>query len=1299
MRALKIASIGLLLISAAILLAGNFIFNTHGGARWLLEQATRQANQALSIESVSGTLFDGLELSQIRFTDPEINVEIDHLAVAVNWRKLTSGTLTINELSSRGLSVALSPVEQDPHSFDVSTVRLLRLPIDIVVNSFTALANQIIIGGDRYDVARIAANVYWNQAGLSIDSLEIDHDNTSFSAALSMLANAAAPLGIDLKSNFLGRIGEQATKLSLSIDGPLNDFKFSGRLDSKINALIEGTVKLTSEQVTFKLIADHEPIIVGDEAKPLQLEQGQLLVSGQPRAFQLDYRTQLAHEALGQRDVRVKSAVSTSISSADKLSAEASFQWQSSTEKPSDFPLIEGSGEIHWQNEVLNLSHRLRTPYAINSDIEVSNLFSEPRLTANSSWQVVGPFVVADHTVTSRRGVVSVSGPLDKLTIDTTSALEVGEFPAIEFSANGLASENSIDISSVRLVSSAGDIAGAAKLNWQGLGGLQFSAVAQDINLAAFGLEAETAIGFRSFGNLTDISEALTGEIAIADLNGSWRQHTLLGRADLKLKGSEIELHQGEFRLGENQVTLSGKYAQQMVGDIVVDLKNLSDFDQRLAGSVAGKGKISGEITSPSIAAQLVGKQLVAGNFSSNAFSVALDGDLARPEAPLRADLDIRQLSVADHTFDSVALALTGTVGQHRLQLSLSDKDHSATMSATGSLIEQIWRGEVSALNFNQAQFGQWQLSNPIDVAIDSTAKVSTSKGCIVQQTAKVCFSANNANSVAGNIELAVAAVPLSLFNAYLPADNEMQGYLNGRIEITGGQENLNASGTIDISHGAIHTAISDSDRRDFLIKKFIAKFKSNKSETQFELLSDITDLLVINTDGVVPHAANGKFAVDGNILVPDMRWLESFAPQFAGSSGQLNGSFGLTGRREHPRLKANFGLENGAIQFAEAGFVVDEASLGITSQPGTGDKKSINLSGVVGSPSGNLNLQGNVQFTNLDNVEVALNLSGENFAVARLPNVEIDLSPELLISGNKHGMLVTGEINVTKFNYLVTELPKGTVTVSTDQILLDKNDEPVQRQETTQSAFMKLLSANVNVILGDDVTLSGLGVDTTLSGSIRLTRDPKIHETIAGIGQGTVRMAGGNFDAYGKKLDIEKGVFVFAGPLDNPNIDLRAIRPGIPIIAGIQARGPAKNPKISLFSDPSLGDADILSYIMTGRALDDASSSEAELVTEAAFAFGLEQASVITNGVRDLFGLDSFGLAGSDAESVALSAGKRLSPKLSLRSQLDVFDQLWSFFLRYDLSSNWSIEAESGRRQGGDILYSIEREELFGKD
>jgi translocation and assembly module TamB len=220
-------------------------------------------------------------------------------------------------------------------------------------------------------------------------------------------------------------------------------------------------------------------------------------------------------------------------------------------------------------------------------------------------------------------------------------------------------------------------------------------------------------------------------------------------------------------------------------------------------------------------------------------------------------------------------------------------------------------------------------------------------------------------------------------------------------------------------------------------------------------------------------------------------------------------------------------------------------------------------------------------------------------------------------------------------------------------------------------------------------VPFKGMGIDTRLTGDLKINKPVGLYQPRA---EGQVSLTEGSYAAYGQNLEIENGLLLFAGPLDNPGINLRAYRPKLSVKAGVSISGDIRRPKLSLFSEPAQTEADTLSYLITGGPISGASGGEASLIAQAALSLGTNESSVLTSQIQNMFGLDDFSVGGGNTiASTSVSASKRLSPKLTFKSSFNPFDQLWAFFLNYKLTDNWSVQTESGLTQGADIIYSIE--------
>src|SRR5690606_4062713 len=87
-------------------------------------------------------------------------------------------------------------------------------------------------------------------------------------------------------------------------------------------------------------------------------------------------------------------------------------------------------------------------------------------------------------------------------------------------------------------------------------------------------------------------------------------------------------------------------------------------------------------------------------------------------------------------------------------------------------------------------------------------------------------------------------------------------------------------------------------------------------------------------------------------------------------------------------------------------------------------------------------------------------------------------------------------------------------------------------------------LEADIRVTLGRQLYLSALGLDTRLTGELRLRRS----EGRPLSATGSIATAGGSYRGYGQQLSIERGLINFQGELDNPGLNVVALRKGLAV-------------------------------------------------------------------------------------------------------------------------------------------------------
>jgi translocation and assembly module TamB len=317
---------------------------------------------------------------------------------------------------------------------------------------------------------------------------------------------------------------------------------------------------------------------------------------------------------------------------------------------------------------------------------------------------------------------------------------------------------------------------------------------------------------------------------------------------------------------------------------------------------------------------------------------------------------------------------------------------------------------------------------------------------------------------------------------------------------------------------------------------------------------------------------------------------------------------------------------------------------------------------------------------------EGRITVSGEGFEVVDTPDARVLVSPDLALALEPDRLQLTGFVAIPAARLTPREAEQSVVTASADQVIVDTDDH---RQAVTRP-----LHADVKVELGDAVELEGYGLTGRLDGDIEITETPG--EPITGTGE--LRVEKGVYEAYGLKLVVETGRLLFAGgPIDQPGLDVQAVRrPAEGILVGARVRGTVKSPRLTVFSEPAMPQHEQLSYLVLGRPLESASTSESSAMSRAALALGLKGGNFVSERVNENLGLDEFGIQtdpGESASEASFVIGKYLSPSLYVSYGIGLFEPVNTLRLKYTISRRWQLVTESSSEaSSGDVIYNIER-------
>jgi translocation and assembly module TamB len=222
-------------------------------------------------------------------------------------------------------------------------------------------------------------------------------------------------------------------------------------------------------------------------------------------------------------------------------------------------------------------------------------------------------------------------------------------------------------------------------------------------------------------------------------------------------------------------------------------------------------------------------------------------------------------------------------------------------------------------------------------------------------------------------------------------------------------------------------------------------------------------------------------------------------------------------------------------------------------------------------------------------------------------------------------------------------------------------------------------------VDLGQDFRVAGRGIDTRLRGTLAVSGRSITAPRVTGI----IRTAGGEYRAYGQRLNIERGVLRFTGPVDNPSLDILAVRPNIPQRVGVQITGSVLLPFVRLYSEPELAEAEKLSWLVVGRATA-SGGAEAALLQQAAAALLAGRAGSGRRGVAASLGLDELSFRRDGPEGPAVTLGKRLGRNFYAAYERSLSGALGTLYIFYDLTRRLTVRAETGERTAVDLIFTF---------
>jgi translocation and assembly module TamB len=639
----------------------------------------------------------------------------------------------------------------------------------------------------------------------------------------------------------------------------------------------------------------------------------------------------------------------------------------------------------------------------------------------------------------------------------------------------------------------------------------------------------------------------------------------------------------------------------------------------------------------------------------------------------------VTELKNGDNDYGTYEVRGTGT--PDNVQLDVNGTIRGLTIDAAGAV--QAYgtelSGRIERATVNEPQTGDWQLQDAFSFRMSDGA-VS------IEPHAWAGTSGNLRLSRLGISEQEIAIVaslehlPLSLADSFLPGDANLSGDASASIDVTRRENAWTGTLQWQQEDTVLHIAADKGRNTDVRVPRaeLQANFRdggviANASIAIEPGVNSQLDLQLSTLDADAIMRAELRFGGD------DWSWITAVVPEIDRLQGSIAASVNANGPLLTPTLSGDIVWRNGRLLLPAVNVPLDDIDLVISGAP----QGTAILAGTAKAGDGTISISGHVDRLMQASRSITLEVTGKSAEMINWPEYHVWGSPDLTIVGDASGWQLGGELTVPRADIEIREIPVEATTVSADVVVLGEEEI---RVEPTRVA------GQVRLKLGKRVRVKALGLDSGLSGEllVHLRQDREMSA------EGRISLVDGSFAAQGQKLTIQKGELTFTGPLDNPIVDVRAVRvietfDGT-VTAGIHLHGRAQNLTSTVFAEPAMNDVDALSYLVIGRPLSQATEAEGGELSGAAVSLGLRQATRLTEQIGQSLGLDQLSLSGDGSDTTTLIAGKKINSRLYARYAYGIFSRLGTLLMRYRLSERLTLEAGAGESQSIDILFSVEK-------
>jgi autotransporter translocation and assembly factor TamB len=606
-------------------------------------------------------------------------------------------------------------------------------------------------------------------------------------------------------------------------------------------------------------------------------------------------------------------------------------------------------------------------------------------------------------------------------------------------------------------------------------------------------------------------------------------------------------------------------------------------------------------------------------------------------------DADIRSIEIdASGGRDSIIVEASAIVDDER----------------TGDLLVRVdprpeYRtARIERLDF-QLDEDEWQIVEPAVVSYGSG--VSIDSFAMAAQESRIAIDGGVGAEGALDVAVAVDSTDIGTVSDLLGLRG-LDGWLGGEVRLRG--TTSAPEGTVDL-RGAFRRIDGRMGPASIEITADGAR-----ATTDIDLEDDEGGRLTVDGSLPIPTANDAADTLGLTVVADAFRvaWALPFLDPglVASLGGQIDGEVDVRGTFADPALDGRFVVSSASARIPTLGVRFRDIAVVATAQ----DSRIVIDSAHVATSSGIMTGHGTV--TLADSIPLDLVLTLDDFLPIANDQYRATLSGTLLVEGELFSPVVDGDIDVQSLDVYLNEqigaagLEEVELTEEDLAMLRDRFGYLPER-ESADAPISERLTADIEVDLGRDSWLrkeSSPEMAVAFTGSVTAQLRPGQEPVLDGSVE--VIENRGFIEQFGRRFQPGEGTVTFAGPVEETRVDLAATYSvpsyGDPdnaeatIILNVQ--GTQDSLSIELSSEPPMENADIVSYIATGRPAAGSLSfggngSDGGLMSAGA-NLALDQVlGAVEGAAEQSVGLDVVEIRREGLREATLVAGKYVSPRL----------------------------------------------------